>query len=318
MSAKGKTEPVRVWEAVAARSRFGDDVELTAANGARRPRARARRSRRRFRARTARAAPQLVTLVGVPGIGKSRLVAELFQVVDRDPELQSGGGRAARFRTAKVSGYWALAEIVKAQAGILETDETDAAETKLSALVDDLIADTSEREWIEGHVRPLVGLSTGKEPAAAGTKSEAHSAWRRLLEALAERRAVGSGLRGSALGRRTGSSTSSTTSPSGRAASLCSCSGTARPELARSPSRLGRRQAQRRRAFDPAALTERDGAAGWARCSSRRSCRPRSSRECSAHAEGNPLYAEEYVRMLQDRGFLVHRSGAWRLSTTAS
>jgi tetratricopeptide (TPR) repeat protein len=33
-----------------------------------------------------------------------------------------------------------------------------------------------------------------------------------------------------------------------------------------------------------------------------------------ARAEGNPLYAEEYVRMLQDRGFLVRGSGGWRLS----
>src|SRR5207248_4661778 len=32
-----------------------------------------------------------------------------------------------------------------------------------------------------------------------------------------------------------------------------------------------------------------------------------------ARAEGNPLYAEEYVRMLQDRGFLVRRGGSWRL-----
>ena len=31
--------------------------------------------------------PQLVTLVGVPGIGKSRLVFELFQELERDPEL---------------------------------------------------------------------------------------------------------------------------------------------------------------------------------------------------------------------------------------
>lgn len=32
-----------------------------------------------------------------------------------------------------------------------------------------------------------------------------------------------------------------------------------------------------------------------------------------ARAEGNPLYAEEYVRMLQDRGFLRHDGGTWRL-----
>src|SRR5207302_5081351 len=33
-------------------------------------------------------------------------------------------------------------------------------------------------------------------------------------------------------------------------------------------------------------------------------------------AEGNPLYAEEYVRMLQDRGFLVHSPSGWQLVHT--
>ena len=46
--------------------------------------------------------PQLVTLVGVPGIGKSRLVFELFQR-DRDRSLRrsSTGDMAARCRTGK-------------------------------------------------------------------------------------------------------------------------------------------------------------------------------------------------------------------------
>jgi tetratricopeptide (TPR) repeat protein len=32
-------------------------------------------------------------------------------------------------------------------------------------------------------------------------------------------------------------------------------------------------------------------------------------------AEGNPLYTEEYVRMLQDRGFLLREGSSWRLVT---
>ena len=43
VEAKGKSEPVTVWEAVAARSRFGSDVEQQLRDAARRPRARARR-----------------------------------------------------------------------------------------------------------------------------------------------------------------------------------------------------------------------------------------------------------------------------------
>jgi tetratricopeptide (TPR) repeat protein len=35
-----------------------------------------------------------------------------------------------------------------------------------------------------------------------------------------------------------------------------------------------------------------------------------------AHAGGNPLYAEEYIRMLQDRGFLRRAGSAWHLERT--
>jgi class 3 adenylate cyclase len=87
VQAKGKAEPVAVWEVVEARSRFGADVELdtrTPLFGRQRELdlladalARARQERQ----------PQLVTLVGVPGIGKTRLVVELFRLVEADPDL---------------------------------------------------------------------------------------------------------------------------------------------------------------------------------------------------------------------------------------
>ena len=83
--AKGKSEPLPVWEAVAARARLGVDVQQRGAaplvgrgeeldwltDGL----ARTLRERR----------TQLVTLVGVPGIGKSRLVWELAQAGGRRP-----------------------------------------------------------------------------------------------------------------------------------------------------------------------------------------------------------------------------------------
>ena len=45
---------------------------------------------------------QLVTLVGVPGIGKSRLVGELFRHAEDESEL-SAGARGAAFPTARAS-----------------------------------------------------------------------------------------------------------------------------------------------------------------------------------------------------------------------
>src|SRR3954470_5979663 len=85
--AKGKSEPIPVWEPLQAKSRFGMDLEqrsLTPIVG------RVRELDALFgafdRARDGRE-PQLVTIVGVPGIGKSRLVAELFQRIGDMPEL---------------------------------------------------------------------------------------------------------------------------------------------------------------------------------------------------------------------------------------
>ena len=183
VEAKGKAEPVQVWEAVAARSRFGSDVEQklrTPLVG--RERERGLLADALAHARSEQSA-QLVTLVGVPGIGKSRLVAELFQITDADEEIISWRqGRSLPYGE-RVS-FWALGEIVKAHAGILESDDTATAEEKLVAMVDGLAEDERERDWLARHTRPLVGL----EGAERAEREEAFAAWRRLLEAAAEQR----------------------------------------------------------------------------------------------------------------------------------
>src|SRR5690348_2728147 len=140
VEAKGKSRPVPVWEAVAVRSRFGSDVEQKL----RTPLVGREYERKLIadaleRARTEQSA-QLVTLVGVPGIGKSRLVAELFQITEADPDLINWRqGRSLPYGE-RVS-FWALGEIVKAHAGILESDDTAAAEQKIGAMVEALAAD---------------------------------------------------------------------------------------------------------------------------------------------------------------------------------
>ena len=80
----------------------------------------------RFAAAARERAAQLVTLVGVPGIGKSRLVWELMQAVERDPDFITWRqGRSLPYGEGVT--FWALGEMVKAQAGILDTDTAEAA-----------------------------------------------------------------------------------------------------------------------------------------------------------------------------------------------
>jgi class 3 adenylate cyclase/tetratricopeptide (TPR) repeat protein len=179
VAAKGKEDPVRVWEAREARSRFGVDVVQAGAPLVGRQREVELLTGALVRAREERS-PQLVTLVGVPGIGKSRLVYELSQVVEADPELiHWRQGRSLPYGEGVT--YWALSEMAKAQAGILETDAPAEAERKLSEAVTALQPERADRT-LES-LRPLVGLA-----GEGGDRSERFAGWRMFFEALAEQR----------------------------------------------------------------------------------------------------------------------------------
>jgi DNA-binding SARP family transcriptional activator/class 3 adenylate cyclase len=184
-----EAEPIeptrRVWEALRTRARLGVGVvDHAEAPLVGRERELALIESTLARVRETRS-PQLVTLMGVPGIGKSRLVYELRQAVDKDPSVIITWRQGNSLPYGDGVSFWALAEIVKAQAGILETDADAAAEEKLSRAVH-AISD-EEAEWVTRHLRPLVGLGSDRE-LAAERRSEAFAAWRRFFEALADRR----------------------------------------------------------------------------------------------------------------------------------
>ena len=181
VSAKGKGEPVRVWEAQEARSRFGIDVVQAGAPLVGRHRELDLLADALARAREEHS-PQLVTLAGVPGIGKSRLVYELSRVVEAEPDLiYWRQGRSLPYGDGVT--YWALAEMAKAHAGILDTDSPQEVHRKLAETVASLGSENAER--LLENLRPLVGLGAEGEP---GDRSERFAAWRQFLEALAEQR----------------------------------------------------------------------------------------------------------------------------------
>ncbi|MGH2680973.1 MAG: adenylate/guanylate cyclase domain-containing protein, partial [Actinomycetota bacterium] len=186
VSAKGKAEPVTAWEAVEARSRYGIDITRrvdTALVGRDRELALLRDALDRARHQDE---PQLVTLVGEPGIGKSRLVHELFVHIEGMPDLITWRqGRCLPY--GEGVSFWALGEMVKAEAGILETDPDGETARKLDRMVAELLPDDDERGWVARHLRPLVGL-THERGSGDDSSEEAQAAWRRSLEAFAERR----------------------------------------------------------------------------------------------------------------------------------
>src|SRR5436190_21355790 len=76
--------------------------------------------------------------------------------------------------------------MAKAQAGILETDGPDAAEAKLAEMVGDLVAE-GEEQLLES-LRPLVGLAETGDGEQGADRSARFAAWRRLFESLSEHR----------------------------------------------------------------------------------------------------------------------------------
>jgi tetratricopeptide (TPR) repeat protein len=82
--------------------------------------------------------------------------------------------------------FWALAEMVKAQAGIREDDTLDEVSERLRHAVGELVSE-KEAGWVESHLRPLAGLG-GAEPGLGDRRDESFAAWRRFFEAMAERR----------------------------------------------------------------------------------------------------------------------------------
>jgi class 3 adenylate cyclase len=184
VEAKGKTDRVGVWEAVAARARVGTEAMST--RGALVGRARELDQLVDVLARARQeSSTQLVTIVGVPGIGKSRLVYELWQLADADPEIIFWRqGRSLPYGDGVT--FAALSEMVKAQAGILETDSAEDAAAKLRMSLADVIPE-AERAWLDAKLRPLVGLGAESE-LGGDRRSESFAAWRRFFEALAEQR----------------------------------------------------------------------------------------------------------------------------------
>jgi class 3 adenylate cyclase/tetratricopeptide (TPR) repeat protein len=311
VAAKGKTDPVPVWLVGGARASLGVDVDQApAAALVGRERELELLGAALHRAR-AEQAVQLVTLVGVPGIGKSRLVWELGELVEAEAELTIWRqGRCLPY--GEGVALWALGEIVKAQAGILDTDPADQAQAKLTRAVADLLADEGEAAWVLEHLGGLIGV--GGVQLGGDRRTEAFAAWRRFLEALAEQGPAvlviedlhwADELLLEFLDHLVDWATD---------VPLLVLA-TTRPELlARRPGWGGGKPNSAIVSLAP--LSEPDTARLVAGLLGQMLLPAEVQAALLARAGGNPLYAEEYVRMLADHGYLTKVGGSWRLDHT--
>jgi class 3 adenylate cyclase/tetratricopeptide (TPR) repeat protein len=310
VAVKGKSEPIPIWRAVEARSRYGVDVTTRAPTPfiGREPELSLLQD---VYHRTLRdSSPQLLTVTGEPGVGKTRLLTEFRAFVDDRPEIVYWRqGRCLPYGEGIT--FWALGEVVKAQAGILESDSPDQARAKLHQAVEAVVPEAAERDWLAARLAHLIGLSAPEE--AAPERAEAFTAWRRFLEAVAVTRpliciyedlhwADGAMLE----------FVEHLVDWAVDVPILLLCS--ARPELyERHPGWGGGKRNSTTISLGP--LSTEETARLISELLSEAVLPAETQGALLERSGGNPLYAEEFVRMLLDRGILVRRGRALELTT---
>ena len=186
------------------------------------------------------------------------------------------GGRDVRCRTDEGVSYWAIAEMVKAQAGILEDDTAEVVGEKLGRAVRDVVE--VEPDWVEARLAPA-----GRRNRARCRSLQPRRVVHRLADVLrgaGGAQAARARLRRHPLGRRRPAGLHR--SPRGLVEGCAAARAVHRaPGALRTPARLGWRKAERTHARPVAAL-ERRLRPPCCRSSSRARCsQPRPSKRCS-------------------------------------
>jgi len=177
---KGKQAPVEAWRAVrvvaerGGRNRaetleapfVGRDDEL-------------RLLKDLFHATSREKRTRLVSVIGPAGIGKTRLAWEFLKYLDGLVEkVWFHDGRSPAYGDG--ISFWALGEIVRRRAGLLETDDEAVTRAKITATVAEHVLSPVEQRMIEPALLALLGV----EPSPSGS-DQLFAAWRTFFERLA-------------------------------------------------------------------------------------------------------------------------------------
>jgi len=233
-----------------------------------------------------------VTILGDAGVGKTRLVRELWHLLpEQDPEPLRRTGRCLSYGTG--TAYWALGEVLKEHLGLLESDAPEVVLDRLGG-------------------REILGLTLGLDVARdlhpLAVRDRLQDAWAEFLtDVVADRPAVVLledihwaeapllDLLEYVLGSAQGPLLVITT---------------ARPELLQRRPGWGARAGGELLELDPLSAQDADRmldemlAGGL----------PAELRELVVErAEGNPFFVEELLGMLIDRDILVRENGDWVL-----
>lgn len=240
---------------------------------------------------------QLVTISGEAGVGKTRLVEDFAAYLDAEPDLiRWREGRCLPYGEAVT--FWPLTEMVKTEAGILENDTAAEARAKLTRAVESVTTEPSDRDWLLNRLAPLAGLD---EPSTAVDRTEAFTAWRRYFEALAAQHAlvlVFEDLHWAEEGLLAFIEHLVTKPPTLPILVIC----VARPSLLERPGPWSDDARSLQIPLPP--LTDTETAILLSSLLDRAVLPAQTQTALLERSGGNPLYAEEFVRMLMDRGLI--------------
>ena len=177
---KGKTSPVPAWRAlrvVAERGGRNRAETLEAPFVGRDDELRQIKDLFHSTGRDSRA--RLVSVIGPAGIGKTRLAWEFLKYLDGLADtVWFHAGRSPAY--GEGISFWALGEMVRRRAGLLETDDERTTRTRIAETLATHVPVEAERRWIEPALLALLGVET----AVSGSE-QLFGAWRTFFERLA-------------------------------------------------------------------------------------------------------------------------------------
>jgi predicted ATPase len=241
----------------------------------------------------ARSACMVATVLGEPGVGKTRLVEEFGRrIADTDGNARMIEGRCLSY--GRGITFWPLIEIVTQAARITDDDPTEEARSKLLSLAagDELVAQ---------RVASVVGLSDDQLPV-----EETFWGVRKLLETMASERPLAVVFQDLHWAEPTLLDLIEHLKETVAGPLMVICP--ARPELLASRPEFEERTEASRVQLEPLSEDEVEtmirellGAAlSEATCAT-----------VNEAAGGNPLFVEQLVSMLVDEGMLLHEKGEW-------
>src|SRR5579862_845698 len=300
IEAKGKSDPVRVWEVVRVREvstrgrahdapLVGRDAELG-------------RLLALWEQVRAERHPAFAAVLGEPGVGKSRLVSEVTsRLTERGTVLW---GRCLSYGEGIT--YWPVIEILEGAAGILKSDPQETVSAKLGTLLESLGTDDLDQlRTMASALANLVGVPRtprGTYSATEISKAELHWGVRRVLELLADTRPLTVVFEDLHWAEPT---LLELLDFLGEADAPILLIGSARPELATTRPALVTESAHRA-TVSLGALDNAASEALLAELAAVHGLPPGDyTEQLLRNAAGNPLFLEETVRMLAESGALA-------------